>query len=146
MKNTIKLIYFLSLLFSIAVLPSCDDDDDPDPITERTTLLSKTWNVSSVNLDGTDVTNPSYSSFALTFRADGSYTTADGDPAFTGSGFWSIPSATNLNQLRIGNTDVTATLNSTNDQLTLNFALSGNPINGRVAGLSGNYVFVLTSN
>lgn len=145
MKNIIKLIYFLSILSFVTVLSSCDDDD-PDPIAERTNLLANTWNISSATLDGTDVTNPSYSNFALTLRADGSYTTADGDPAFTGSGFWSIPSATNLNQLRIGNTDVTASLNSTNDQLTLTFALSGNPINGRVAGLSGNYVFVLTSN
>ncbi|MEM1137863.1 MAG: hypothetical protein AAGI07_18655 [Bacteroidota bacterium] len=99
-----------------------------------------------MTLDGTDVTNPSYSSFVLTLRADGSYATVDGDPAFTGSGFWSIPSAANLNQIRIGSTDITVALNGTNDQLTLTFSLSGNPINGRVAGLSGNYTFVLTSN
>ncbi|MEM7548600.1 MAG: hypothetical protein AAF363_02935 [Bacteroidota bacterium] len=146
MKLNAKLISLSVLISTLMVsIISCEDDIPNQTIIAEDIL--GTWEAGNVNLDGFDVTSPSYDEFAILFRADGSYFVQDGDPIFTSSGgFWRVISEEN-NLIELGGIETSYTLNEAGSILTLTFTANGNTIgvNARQSGLSGNYTFTLNS-
>jgi hypothetical protein len=141
MKVIINLLFGISV-FGLLGIMSCSDD--PSPEQEAINRLSKTWTDASVQLDGNDVTSPSYDNFSITFRTDGSYITTDGDPVFKPSGgFWSYTDKTNFSRIDVDGVSMNVSLNTNVTTLTLTFTAPGTAIGARVEGLEGNYVFNL---
>ncbi|NJN26814.1 MAG: hypothetical protein HC819_12980 [Cyclobacteriaceae bacterium] len=142
MKIIKNILYGLSIL-SLALFYSCGSDD-PSPLEDATNKLAKTWGNATVILDGADVTSPSYSDFSITFRADGSYTTSDGDPAFKSTGgFWAFTNQSTFTSILVDGVTMSVVLNEEATTLKLSFLAPGAPVGARVSGLVGDYIFDL---
>ena len=143
-----SLFYFATALaFSLlTLLSACEDSgSDTSPTAQAADNLTKTWEVGTVLLDDFDVTVPSYESFAILFREDGSYFAVDADPAFTDTGgFWRFID-NNPSRLEIGGVEATLNFNEDATAMTLIFTAPGTVIGApnRVKGLSGEYEFRL---
>lgn len=97
--KSFKLILLLLSVGVLFTLTNCGSDSKPaEPIADQQlTKLSKTWKLTSVTLDGTAVTTPSYSAFQLVVTGTKGatsfgYTTA-GRPSLSpwkASGTWSF--------------------------------------------------------
>ncbi len=107
MKN--KLIGFLACLLTLVFAAGCEIDEDPgtlDAATTKAAILTGTWNLSKIYVNGTDITDYSVSAndggtsnisgFSITFQANGdtptNYTIIAGTlptPAAT-SGSWTF--------------------------------------------------------
>lgn len=141
--KTLKYISYLLLISSMLLIGSCggDGSDEPSPI-ER---FAGTWSASAVTLDGVDVTSPEYSDFTITFNDDGSYITTDGDPVFSDQGgFFTISSSSGATaELIVSDVAMSAEFNADDTSVTISFTANDAVIGARLAGLVGNYVFVL---
>lgn len=160
-----RFILFL-MVISIGTFFSCGNDDDNGPQKTATELAieklagegtGRTWTVSnggSVSRDGTSQT-ALFSNFEITFRSSSSagrtYSTSGSTGLFDPSGTWSIEGESNdklrlvgiqaASNMPINFSPNTPSTNSLND-LRLDFTISA-PVNGRVSGLIGYYVFDL---
>ena len=143
MKLIGKILFGFSIL-ALVFVASCSDD--PSAEQEAINRFSKQWGNATVQLDGSDVTSPSYSSFSITFRTDGSYITTDGDPVFKPSGgFWAYSDKTNFSTITVDGVSMSVALNSEATSLVLSFTAPGSAIGARVDGLEGSYVFNLSA-
>ncbi|MEL6558678.1 MAG: hypothetical protein AAFQ94_10875 [Bacteroidota bacterium] len=141
MRHIFKKAHYI-LFAAIIMLVACEDDNEIDP---RLELLAGTWEVESVFLDGTNVTNPSYQDFAILFREDGSFFTVDGDPLFTqAGGFWQFMDNSESTIL-LSDVEAQLTYHEDNTMLNISLLAPGGEIgvNGRTLGLSGQYDFLL---
>ncbi|MFZ5972160.1 MAG: hypothetical protein ACOYXA_11265 [Bacteroidota bacterium] len=136
----------LFLLTSVALLSCKEDDDGLTDIEKATILLAKQWDVSSVLLEGTDITNFGYTLSKIQFNADGTWAATNGGSLFSSSGSWTFAND-NLNVLNMSGTEVYIALNEQGLNLELRFTLTGaTPIGGRVSSIQGDYiVFLLPS-
>ena len=147
--------YFRSLIFftfslGALMLISCGDDDDAsvaDDPTEQTeeekqleSLSASAWTMSSITLDGADVTT-NFSGLVLTIKSDKTYSTNGSyDPVWPSSGSFTFGS--DLNTLtRDDGVSMTISVSETSLTITLTYADSG----GRIDALPGDYVFSFTS-
>ena len=146
--------YFRSLIFftfslGALMLISCGDDDDAsvaDDPTEQTeeekqleSLSASAWTMSSITLDGADVTT-NFSGLVLTIKSDKTYSTNGSyDPVWPSSGSFTFGS--DLNTLtRDDGVSMTISVSETSLTITLTYADSG----GRIDALPGDYVFNFT--
>ena len=152
MKRLIHLAFATVIFLALATyLSNCGDKKDdpkppdptPNPIEEQLKLLAGTYDVSSVKLDGTDVTSD-YPGMKITFGTDKKYATSGGDfvPVWKASGTFRFKDETSTPPdltkiIRDDNVEMAYTLSGSN--LTLNFSIK-DP-NGRIAGLEGQYEF-----
>lgn len=159
------LILFLMVSASMTLF-SCPNDGGEGPQKTATELAIEklageatgyTWTVSnggSVSRDGTFQT-ATFSNFEITFRSSASagrtYTTTGSTGLFDPSGTWTVEGENN-EELRLVGIQAASNIpiafspnapsaNSLND-LRLDFTVSA-PVNGRVSGLVGYYVFDL---
>ncbi|MEM9298415.1 MAG: hypothetical protein AAGA64_08490, partial [Bacteroidota bacterium] len=142
MKKVVFSVLLVSLLFSF--LSCADDDNNSDGLSEIERRIVGTWEVQTVFLNGFDVTNPSYTDFAILFRPDRSYFAIDSEPIFTPSGgFWQFLD-NDPDRLEIGG--VESMLSLDDDTMILVFQATGEQIgeSGRRKGLDGDYEFTLT--
>ena len=147
--------YFRSLIFftfslGALMLISCGDDDDAsvaDDPTEQTeeekqlkSLSASVWTMSSITLDGADVTT-NFSGLVLTINSDKTYSTNGSyDPVWPSSGSFTFGS--DINTLtRDDGVSMTISVSETSLTITLTYADSG----GRIDALPGDYVFSFTS-
>ena len=147
--------YFRSLIFftfslGALMLISCGDDDDAsvaDDPTEQTeeekqleSLSASAWTMSSITLDGADVTT-NFSGLVLTIKSDKTYSTNGSyDPVWPSSGSFTFGS--DINTLtRDDGVSMTISVSETSLTITLTYADSG----GRIDALPGDYVFSFTS-
>ena len=133
---------------SVVLLWACGSDDpDPQPTlaelqSEVTAKLIGTWNLSGVTRDGLDVQNE-FSGFTVTFMSSG-YTTSDGYLAWSNNGTWSFQSGSFDKIIRKDNVIMLVVFINNDLQLSLSFMLQdSSPTAGKVAGITGNYVFDL---
>tara|TARA_B110000503_G_scaffold4105_1_gene5437 strand:- start:617 stop:1021 length:405 start_codon:yes stop_codon:yes gene_type:complete len=132
------------------MLISCGDDgDDPvtdDPVTEPTeeenqleSLSASAWTMSSIILDGADVTS-NFSGLVLTIKSDKTYSTnGEYDPVWPSSGTFTFGS--DLNTLtRDDGVSMTVSVSETSLSITFTYADAG----GRIDALPGDYVFSFT--
>ena len=146
--------YFRSLIFftfslGALMLISCGDDDDAsvaDDPTEQTeeekqleSLSASAWTMSSITLDGADVTT-NFSGLVLTIKSDKTYSTNGSyDPVWPSSGSFTFGS--DLNTLtRDDGVSMTIAVSETSLTVTFTYADSG----GRIDALPGDYVFNFT--
>lgn len=142
---------FIFFIFSIAAMTliSCGDDDDSvaDDPTEQTeeekqleSLSASVWTMSSITLDGADVTT-NFSGLVLTINSDKTYSTNGSyDPVWPSSGSFTFGS--DINTLtRDDGVSMTISVSETSLTITLTYADSG----GRIDALPGDYVFSFTS-
>jgi hypothetical protein len=149
----IKLLLLSSSLVSLLIFSNCGGDKKPVvPIPDQQLeKLSKTWRLTSVTLDGTPVTTPSYAGFQLTITgtkgaASFGYTTT-GRPSLSSwksSGTWTF--GTDPVTMIIRDADNTAdrldinyTVTDTNLELRYNFQGNGYP--ARTDQVKGNWIF-----
>ena len=140
-----KVLGYAFIVLIILLPLSCASEEDGDSLTSVERQLVGTWEVGSVLLNGFDVTNPSYTNFAILFRDDRSYFSVDGDPIFTEfGGFWRLID-NDLNQLEISGQIGSATFDEEGASLTLRFQAEGDQLGeaGRGQGLEGQYEFRL---
>ena len=144
-----KYLYKILPILFVALLISCKGGNNPDPIPPTfEEKLAGTWSLSSVKIDGSDVTSD-YSGFSITFDANLNYSIANGGLTFTQtSGSWGTASQTDTGAtgyLAGITNQVTLAFSNANKTLTLSFTVDNNTfgLGGRVSGLAGNYVFVL---
>lgn len=161
-----KFFILFSMVVSTVTFFSCGNDDDDGPQKTATELAIEklagegtglTWTVSnggSVSRDGTSQT-ATFSNFEITFRSSSSagrnYSTTGSTGLFDPSGTWNIEGENNdilrlvgiqaASDIPINFSPNTPSANSMND-LRLDFTISA-PVNGRVTGLVGYYVFDL---
>jgi len=148
--KTIKNILLLSLIATMLVFPSCGGGDDPSISLDE--LLSGSWKLSSVTVDGNDVTSD-FSGFTLSLSSNGPnsgggyYSATNGGSLLT-SGSYNVDNTKiyTMNESNGQNSYSITSFSLTNDNKTLTFGFY-NPTTtfggGRIEGLSGEYVFVL---
>ncbi len=146
--------YFRSLIFftfslGALMLISCGDDDDAsvadDPVEQTEeekqleSLSASAWTMSSITLDGADVTT-NFSGLVLTIKSDKTYSTNGSyDPVWPSSGSFTFGS--DLNTLtRDDGVSMTIAVSETSLTVTFTYADSG----GRIDALPGDYVFKFT--
>ena len=147
--------YFRSLIFftfslGALMLISCGDDDDAsvadDPVEQTEeekqleSLSASAWTMSSITLDGADVTT-NFSGLVLTIKSDKTYSTNGSyDPVWPSSGSFTFGS--DINTLtRDDGVSMTISVSETSLTITFTYADSG----GRIDALPGDYVFSFTS-
>ena len=147
--------YFRSLIFftfslGALMLISCGDDDDAsvadDPVEQTEeekqleSLSASAWTMSSITLDGADVTT-NFSGLVLTIKSDKTYSTNGSyDPVWPSSGSFTFGS--DINTLtRDDGVSMTISVSETSLTVTFTYADSG----GRIDALPGDYVFSFTS-
>ena len=149
MKSLNKYIVLLSI---IALLTNCKGKSTTDPAPVDPTLaviegLTKTWTVSEVTLDGTNVTSD-WNNVQLSFAANKSFSitglSQENALIWPSSGSYSFPDATKpMSVLRSDGIPIIIS-NLTETSATLDFTISGRT-GGRETGLSGNYTFTFTN-
>ena len=158
MKYVARLLS-LSLLVGAAIFyASCDGSDDPNTSQEETQLnkLKGTWNLQSVDNDGTDRTDeyPGMTvTFAGTYSEGGTYDyTSDADAWPSVSPWKALDTwkfkAGSVPTIFIRQSDLTEisyTLSNSDQTLTLEFSYTGPGFaNGRTESVNGGWMFVLT--
>jgi len=155
-----KSFRFVLLLLSVGVLFSltnCGGDSKPtEPIADQQLAkLSKTWKLTSVTLDGTAVTTPSYSAFQLVITGTKGATsfgyTTNGRPTGSGalspwkaSGTWSFVTGQETTLITrdpdnaADKLDMTYVVSESALEISFNFQGAGYP---RVDQVKGNWVF-----
>ena len=152
MKKILLPVFAIALTMAISTMfTHCGDkkddpvppDPQPNPIEEQLKLLAGEYTVSSVKLDGTEVTSD-YTGMKITFTTSKGYSTSGGDftPVWKASGSFTFkdeastpPVLTSL--IRDDGVEMAYTLSGS--AITLNFNIK-DP-NGRLAGLEGQYEF-----
>lgn len=158
MKKITQLLTAL-VFCSLMIFISCGSDDggggsETDPRDVAAANLTKTWSVESATFNST--ARDEWADFTIGFAYntetdEGSYTTSgvptdDGADAVWGSNItWTYTSETTPSAfLRSDGITVQSTLNADNTQLTLSFTVP--EAGSRVAGFTGQWVFVLNAN
>lgn len=151
--KTIKNIFILAIITTIITFPSCSSDDSSDTDISITIdeKLAGSWSISSVRLDGADVTGD-FSGFGVTLNSNGngsnsgSYTVNGGYNLLDGSGSYSVNGTSSLSLSTNQGNNITVSIELSNDDNTLSFSFF-NPTTtfggGRINGTAGDYVFVL---
>jgi hypothetical protein len=151
MKKILHPVFAIVIAMTISTMfTNCGDNkEDPDPtpepnpITEQLKLLAGEYSVSSVKLDGTEVTSD-YTGMKITFTTSKGYSTSGGDftPVWKASGSFIFKDETSTppvltSLIRDDGVEMAYTLSGS--AITLNFNIK-DP-NGRLAGLEGQYEF-----
>lgn len=158
MKYVARLLSLLLLVSAGIFYASCDGGDDPQKSQEETQLekLKGTWNIQSVNNDGTDRTDeyPGMTvNFAGTYSEGGTYNyTSDADSWPSVSPWkaldtWKFKTAsvTSIVIRQSDMTEINYALSNSDKTLTLDFNYEGPGFNnGRVESVTGHWIFVLT--
>jgi len=140
-KNKLKAIASLAAVAMFTIFTSCGNGSDDPSATEAALkiLKSKTWQISSVTVDGTDRT-PDFAGMTIAFTDD-ALTTANGGVLWQPRNTWQFmdnrPTAIQLGdglEVRL----VTLTKSSLITQITWNKNTYGP---GRIASIQGQYVF-----
>ncbi len=133
----------------LAIAAACKKDD-PKPSVEEAQLqkLIGTWKMGSVTVDGTNV-NDQYTNFVLTIYKDASGTklvAANGGYAFpaVGADSWNFVSGASASKITRLSDNVELTVSVGESTLTLEFTITAPAAGGRLNGLEGHFVFVLT--
>ena len=147
-----KYLYKLFPVLFVAVLISCDggggNGTDPEPELSFEQKIVGTWNLSSVKIDGSDVSSD-YDGFKISFDSNFNYTITNGGTTFpqTSGGYSIQNSDSNGANISIGGLVNVVTVQFSNDDqtITLSFTVDTTTfgLGGRESGLAGNYVFVL---
>ena len=152
MKSFRVILLFLSvgILFT---LTNCGSDSKPaEPIADQQlTKLSKTWKLTSVTLDGTAVTTPSYSAFQLVMTGTKGATsfgyTTSGRPSLSPwktSGTWSFVNGQETTMITrdpdnaTDKLDMTYVVSESALEISFNFQGAGYT---RVDQVKGNWVY-----
>lgn len=153
MKN-LNCLLFAAMIMTLAITVSCNNDDngsEGSTLAEEQLdkLTDKVWAVESVTRDGSDITD-NYEGFTISFdgtlvddgeNVNGTYTTTNPLLIFKENGTWTFGESVESTIIKDGN----LTMNyDAGAFLTLSFNFQGEGLeSGRVAGLNGDYVFLL---
>ena len=150
--KTIKNIFALALIAFVMVFPSCGGDGGGEPSISFDEKMNGTWTLTSVTLDGTDVTSD-FTGFQISLSSSGPnsgggfYTITNGNNMLYSSGSYSLNGTTNMNLNGDDGSSTSATISLSADGTTLTLSFY-NPTTtlggGRVDGAAGDYVFVLS--
>jgi len=139
-----KKISILPVLFVLLII-SCGGDSEPDPETQKTTLdkLQGSWNITSVTVDGNDVT-ADFGGFAISINGSSyNLTNADGNAWPESSGSLGLGGDQATTMSMGSNSNIAVAFSNDDKTLTLSFTVTTTTLGGgRVSGLAGNYVFV----
>jgi hypothetical protein len=140
-----KLLTRCALIGSVALpifLNSCiKDAEGLTPEVKQRILLSREWSVSSVLLDGVDITDLGYANLQMTFLENGTWQCANGGDIFGSTGTWSFANGNpEFNQIVLSGLSVDITLKGQTSILVLMFSKSSaSPIGGRLGITTGFY-------
>ncbi len=142
MKN-FKYLFFLlaSVLMSVTVLSSCGDDDDEPSEADvvKAQLISSTWKVSSVTVDGGNQSSV-YAGLNVSFTSSG-FTSINGEPVWPSSGTWQFTSD-DAEAIRRNDGLIVEIISISDSQLKLGLTWDESTIgSGRSASVSGEHVF-----
>ena len=134
------------------IIISCGEnggkDPDPEPTTTTLDKLQGTWNLSSVNHDGSDVTSD-FIGFNIVI-SNTNYSITNGGVAWSeSSGSMVINGGDNASIIEVmgGNKNISIKFSNEDKTLELSFNVPNTILGGgRLSGLAGNYVFTLTKN
>lgn len=140
------LSFYTFLILCVTHLASCggggggDPEPTPPSIQDevRTKLMSATWTVQSVTVDGVDQSSL-YKNLSLKFAAS-SYTSTNGSVIWPASGTWSFTDQTATVIRKEDGTDVLVEVTDTSLKLTLT-SLKTTIGPGRLTSLKGVHVF-----
>ena len=146
-----KRIFSIVLVLLIGLQISCKKNKNPEPqlsVEELATeALVSTWSLAgggSVSVDGTDITSD-YGGFTISFMSSEdikTFTVTNGGYAFpVAVDTWRFAD-TSFSSIERGSDLIVINAVQMDNQLTLNFS-TPEPGSGRVAGLFGNFEFVL---
>ena len=148
--KTLKTFLSIAVVAALTVFSSCGEDEPGLSFDE---IVAGTWSLSSVTVDGSDVTSD-FSGFSLSLNhngpnsGSGSYSTNNGGSLLTSGEYYADGTKIYTMNESSGMTSYSITSFSlTNDNKTLTFGFN-NPTTtlggGRTEGLAGDYVFVFT--
>lgn len=136
--------HFLLLAFvvmSASMLTSCEEDKDDSSNEEvvKAQLISATWKVSSVTVDGANQSNV-YAGLNVSFTSSG-FTSINGEPVWPSSGTWQFTSD-DAEAIRRNDGLIVEIISISDSQLKLGLTWEESTIgSGRSASVSGEHVF-----
>jgi hypothetical protein len=105
-----------------------------------------TWKASSVQVDGTDITDQ-YTNFALTFFKSGStkemVATNPGYVFYSGTDVWDFAASSRASKIIRSSDGIEMNVQVTQSNLMLTFNVPVASNGGRISGMSGNFTFNL---
>lgn len=132
---------FAATIVSAALFSACGGDDkelSPADVV-KAKLISATWKVSSVTVDGTNQSSV-YDGLKLSFTSTG-FTSIDGEPVWPSSGSWEFTSD-EAEAIRRNDGLVVEIVSITESQLKLGLSWDESTIgSGRTSSVSGSHVF-----
>lgn len=151
MKN-VQIIPQIAVLVLFVLMSSCnnfvDNVEDFNAFESQVSALAKTWNTDQVIFNGLDATNEeNFANFTITFNENNTWTAQNGSPIFLTSGTWNFIDG---DLERIDMDGLSVWLGFSLDEkesrvLTLTFQAAGSAIGARTNGLSGEYIFRLST-
>jgi hypothetical protein len=156
-----KRYLLLYILLAFAFITACEDDEDP-PVnnddgntiaeSQLEKLKGKTWSISDASRDDENVAEV-FEGFTITFSGEindtkdnvinGTFSSTNGGQLFPETGQWLFLSSDVQNKLTLANRETDYSFSDNDNTLTLNFNYAGGAENGKVAGIAGEYEFVL---
>ena len=144
--SSLKWVLSLTILFSLVTFIGCKKSKHVQTAQELAVVnLSSTWALGSVTRDTSPVTDE-FPGFVLVMDGAKTFSTTNGMGIFPAGGQWDfdgeVTDATSFNIIADGmNMEVTS-LTGTNLMLSFTYTMPAMP-GGRIANLSGEYVFSL---
>jgi hypothetical protein len=145
MKKIHKLLVFASVIIGMMQLTSCKKDAVIAE-TEEDIFMNKitgSWNVSTVMLDGKDVSK-SFPGLKIAIAATKQVTVTNAvPPIWNGTGTFTLEPAGGTFQLKRNDGVVMTVVQNGTDKLTLEFLYDADALGGRVNSVTGKFVFQL---
>ena len=135
---TFEIIFFLVLLSIILAMYSCSKDEGESAVTKTERLLTSTWQLEKLTVDGVDQTTL-FPALVITL-SKGSYTAQNGAPVWPASGTWNLTDENTIS--RDNNTEIIiVSLSETNVTLRLHWNKDTFGKGGRATSVVGNHSF-----
>jgi hypothetical protein len=145
MSKLNKFINLALLLFFIFLI-ACNPDPLPPTLAElqaeTTAKLTGTWSLSSAARDNNDA-GGEFSGFTVTFSPT-AFTTTNGQGIWPDAGTWSFMSGSSDTILRDFDVETLLVFTDSDTQLKMSFYAEATAGSGRISGVAGDYVFIVT--
>jgi hypothetical protein len=139
------LIIYMTVMIAAITIVACSSHS-VSVEDQQMQKLQGTWKASSVQVDGTDITDQ-YTDFTITFFKSGStkemVATNPGYAFYAGTDVWDFAASSKATKIIRSSDGIEMNVQVTQSNLTLTFNVPVTSAGGRVSGMSGNFTFNL---
>jgi len=140
------LIIYILIMILVIITTRCSSKVQPSIEEQQFKKMQGTWKVSSVQVDGTDISDQ-YTDFTITFFKDGNtkemVAVNPGYAFYRGTDVWVFATSSNASKIIRSSDGIEMGVQVSQTNLTLTFNVPVTSTGGRVAGMNGNFTFNL---